>query len=100
MSRAARHPALDDRIRFARRTVTREALVASEDHDSLDEAGFAGAEAAGAFSLVWAAHGGCATGCPARSSTTSPTDAPSSPTCRDARSAARSRCSGACTSSR
>ena len=57
MSRAAAHPALHPGIRFARRVVTRQALVASEDHDSLDEAGFARAEAAGAFALVWAAHG-------------------------------------------
>ena len=57
MSRAAVHPALDPRVRFVRRTVTRTALVASEDHDSLDAAGFVRAEAEGAFSLVWAAHG-------------------------------------------
>ena len=57
MSRAARDPALDPRILFARRVVTRAALVASEDHDSLDEAGFARAEAEGAFSLLWSAHG-------------------------------------------
>lgn len=57
MSRAAVHPALDPRVRFARRTVTRAALAASEDHDSLDAAGFARAEAGGAFSLAWAAHG-------------------------------------------
>lgn len=57
MSRAALHPALDPHIRFARRIVTRPALIAAEDHGSLDEAGFARAEAAGAFSLVWAAHG-------------------------------------------
>ncbi len=57
MSRAARHPGLDPRVRFARRVVTREALVASEDHDSLDEAGFARAAAEGAFSLTWSAHG-------------------------------------------
>lgn len=57
MSRAAAHPSLHPGIRFARRVVTREALAAAEDHDSLDEAGFARAEAAGAFALVWAAHG-------------------------------------------
>ena len=44
-------------MRFARRVVTRDALVASEDHDSLDEAGFTRAEAEGAFSLAWSAHG-------------------------------------------
>ncbi len=57
MSRAALHPALDPRVRFARRIVTRAAMVASEDHDSLDEAGFMRAEADGAFSLAWSAHG-------------------------------------------
>ncbi len=57
MSRAARHPALDPHVRFARRIVTRAVLVASEDHDSLDEAAFMDAEADGAFCLTWAAHG-------------------------------------------
>ena len=57
MSRAALHPGLDPRVRFARRIVTREALVASEDHDSLDEAGFTRAAGEGAFSLAWSAHG-------------------------------------------
>lgn len=57
MSGAARHPALDQRIRFARRVVTRAALIESEDHDSLNQAAFARAEVEGAFSLVWAAHG-------------------------------------------
>ena len=57
MSRAARHPGLDGRIRFARRIVTRHALVASEDHESLDERSFAQAQAQGAFCLSWAAHG-------------------------------------------
>ena len=57
MARAALHPALDRRLRFARRVVTRAALVASEDHDSLDEAGFDRAQAEGAFSLAWEAHG-------------------------------------------
>lgn len=57
MTAAARHPALDHRVRFARRAVTRVALAASEDHDSLDEAGFDQAAAAGAFALTWAAHG-------------------------------------------
>ena len=41
MSCAARHPALDGRILFARRVVTRAAQADAEDHDSLDEAGFA-----------------------------------------------------------
>ncbi len=57
MTAAARHPALDGRVRFARRVVTRAALASAEDHDSLDEAGFAGADAAGAFALTWRAHG-------------------------------------------
>ncbi len=57
ISGAARHPALDQRIHFARRIVTRAALVAFEDHDSLDEAGFARAQAEGAFAIVWVAHG-------------------------------------------
>ena len=57
MSSASRHPELDPRIRFARRVVTRAASVESEDHDSLDEAGFARAQAEGTFAIVWAAHG-------------------------------------------
>ena len=57
MTAAAGHPALDARVGFARRAVTRVALAASEDHESLDETSFARAEAAGAFSLTWAAHG-------------------------------------------
>ncbi|GGD97695.1 ribose 1,5-bisphosphate phosphokinase PhnN [Aureimonas endophytica] len=44
-------------VRFARRVVTRPAQAGAEDHDSLDEAGFAAAEAAGAFALTWRAHG-------------------------------------------
>lgn len=57
MAGAARHPELDPRVRFARRTVTRAPRPDAEDHDSLDEAAFARAAAAGAFSLHWAAHG-------------------------------------------
>lgn len=57
MAGAARHPALDPRVRFVRRTVTRAAVVEAEDHDSLDAADFARAAAAGAFSLHWSAHG-------------------------------------------
>ena len=57
MSRAVLQPALDPRVRFARRIVTRPALIGAEDHDSLDETAFACAEAQGDFSLVWAAHG-------------------------------------------
>jgi ribose 1,5-bisphosphokinase len=44
-------------IRLARRVVTRTADGASEDHDTLDEAAFAHAEAAGAFCLTWRANG-------------------------------------------
>ncbi len=57
MARAAGHPALSPRVGFVRRIVTREAVAAVEDHDSLDEASFARAQAAGAFCLAWAAHG-------------------------------------------
>lgn len=46
----------DERILFPRRIVTR-ASSEHEDHDSLDEAGFANAEAAGSFALTWRAHG-------------------------------------------
>lgn len=47
----------EDWIRFARRVVTRDAHAASEEHDSLTEAEFGRAQAAGAFSLTWQAHG-------------------------------------------
>lgn len=57
MAGAAAHPGLHPRVRFARRTVTRAALPGAEDHDSLDEAGFARAEGDGAFALAWRAHG-------------------------------------------
>lgn len=46
-----------DWLRVVRRVVTREADGGSEDHDSLDLAGFAAAERAGAFALTWEAHG-------------------------------------------
>ena len=55
MARAARHASLAPRVGFVRRIVTRDALA--EDHDSLDEAAFSRAQAAGAFCLSWAAHG-------------------------------------------
>ena len=57
MAHAARHADLDRRVCFARRIVTREAMAASEDHDSLDEAAFSRARADGAFCLSWSAHG-------------------------------------------
>lgn len=47
----------DTRFVFARRVVTRPALAALEDHDSLDEAEFDRREHAGDFALSWAAHG-------------------------------------------
>ena len=41
---------------FVRRVVTRPADADVEDHDTLDEAAFAGAKAAGAFAITWSAH--------------------------------------------
>jgi len=46
----------DDGVVIARRVVTRPS-DAYEDHDTLDEAAFADAEAAGRFALSWSAHG-------------------------------------------
>jgi ribose 1,5-bisphosphokinase len=45
-----------DGVIIARRVVTRPS-DAYEDHDTLDEAGFADAEQAGRFALSWSAHG-------------------------------------------
>ena len=42
---------------FPKRVVTREAMKELEDHDSVTEAEFATAEAAGGFALSWRAHG-------------------------------------------
>lgn len=42
---------------FARRVVTRDAMVALEDHETIDVAGFAAAKAQGAYALTWEAHG-------------------------------------------
>jgi ribose 1,5-bisphosphokinase len=42
---------------FARRTVTRVADAALEDHDSVSPADFAATRAAGAYALSWEAHG-------------------------------------------
>ncbi|MCB1453669.1 MAG: phosphonate metabolism protein/1,5-bisphosphokinase (PRPP-forming) PhnN [Rhizobiaceae bacterium] len=42
---------------FARRVITRAADASAEDHDTMDEAAFAAAEAEGAFSVTWRAHG-------------------------------------------
>ena len=44
---------------FARRIVTRPSDPHAEDHDTLDSAAFAEAEAAGAFALAWRSHGLC-----------------------------------------
>ena len=50
---------LDDQpaFHFVRRVVTRSADAELEDHASMDEGQFAEAEAAGAFAVVWRAHG-------------------------------------------
>lgn len=40
-----------------RRTITRDAGDASEDHEAIDEAGFLAALEAGAFAFTWQAHG-------------------------------------------
>jgi ribose 1,5-bisphosphokinase len=42
---------------FPRRVVTREAVAALEDHDSVSPAEFARAAAAGEYALSWEAHG-------------------------------------------
>jgi phosphonate metabolism protein PhnN/1,5-bisphosphokinase (PRPP-forming) len=47
----------EQRPHRARRTITRGAGDASEDHEALDEAGFLAARAAGAFAFAWQAHG-------------------------------------------
>ena len=47
----------EPRLSLARRVVTRPCDGRSEEHDSLDDAGFAKAEAEGAFCLSWRAHG-------------------------------------------
>lgn len=47
----------EPRLTLARRVVTRPCDGRSEDHDSLDDASFAEAEAKGAFCLSWRAHG-------------------------------------------
>ena len=44
-------------VLFVKRTVTRKADAASEDHDTLSTQEFAEAEASGAFSVTWSAHG-------------------------------------------
>lgn len=47
----------DDAVLFARRVITRAAMPGAEDHDTLSDADFAAAEAAGGFVLSWRAHG-------------------------------------------
>lgn len=47
----------DGRFQFVRRTVTRPADAASEDHDTMTPEAFAVAKAAGLFSVTWDAHG-------------------------------------------
>lgn len=42
---------------FARRVITRDAMAALEDHDTIDVEGFAAAKARGEFALTWDAHG-------------------------------------------
>jgi phosphonate metabolism protein PhnN/1,5-bisphosphokinase (PRPP-forming) len=47
----------DPRFVFPRRAVTRPAMAALEDHDSVTPEAFAAARAAGAYALDWEAHG-------------------------------------------
>jgi len=49
--------ACDPAILFVRRTVTRAADAATEDHESLTQDAFAAAAADGHFAVVWEAHG-------------------------------------------
>lgn len=46
-----------EHVEFARRVITRTSDGATEDHDTLADAAFIEAEAAGAFALSWEAHG-------------------------------------------
>jgi phosphonate metabolism protein PhnN/1,5-bisphosphokinase (PRPP-forming) len=47
----------DPGFTFVRRVITRDAVAALEDHDTIDVAGFAAAKARGDFALTWDAHG-------------------------------------------
>lgn len=49
----------DPNFVFARRVITRDAVAALEDHDTIDVAGFEAAKARGDFALDWQAHGLC-----------------------------------------
>lgn len=49
----------DPRFVFPRRVVTRPAVAALEDHESVSPEAFAAARQAGAFALDWEAHGLC-----------------------------------------
>lgn len=49
--------ASDPRYVFARRVVTRPAVAALEDHDSVNEEAFAARETEGGFALSWRANG-------------------------------------------
>lgn len=46
-----------DGVEFVRRVITRPSDAASEDHDSMADADFEEADAAGAFAISWPAHG-------------------------------------------
>lgn len=55
---AARAALADDRrVDFARRLITRPAMVGAEDHDSCSHAAFEAAVARGEMALDWRAHG-------------------------------------------
>jgi phosphonate metabolism protein PhnN/1,5-bisphosphokinase (PRPP-forming) len=49
----------DQRFSFPRRVVTRQAMVALEDHDSIDASEFSRQKLRGAYALDWEAHGLC-----------------------------------------
>ncbi len=49
----------DHRFSFPRRVVTRQAMVALEDHDTIDASEFSRQKLRGAYALDWEAHGLC-----------------------------------------
>ncbi|HQZ12584.1 MAG TPA: phosphonate metabolism protein/1,5-bisphosphokinase (PRPP-forming) PhnN [Devosia sp.] len=57
ISRAQDELADDPRFSFVRRVVTRNAVAALEDHETMDEAAFTVALMRGDFALHWDAHG-------------------------------------------